>query len=134
MFIQTVGVKQGDCLAPVLFLFIIMDFAKLLEKEWDKENLTKATFHHKQNSPCETGKILGHSPGKFSKGLFFQIFTILYVEYRAFIFERRDQIERVTNFNSPHLQPLWPGDAHWPRQHCIQDQFFFLRDSSLEKN
>ena len=29
---QTVGVRQVDCMAPVLFLFMVMAFAKTLEK------------------------------------------------------------------------------------------------------
>ena len=29
---QKVGVRQGDCMAPVLFLFMVMAFAKTLEK------------------------------------------------------------------------------------------------------
>ena len=28
--IQTVGVRQGDCMAPVVFLFMIMAFAETL--------------------------------------------------------------------------------------------------------
>ena len=31
-----VGVKQGDIFAPVLFLFIIMEFSETLEEEWVK--------------------------------------------------------------------------------------------------
>ena len=33
---QTVGVRQGDCMASVLFLFMVMAFAETLEKEWVK--------------------------------------------------------------------------------------------------
>ena len=31
---QTVGVRQGDCMAPVLFLFMVMAFVETLETEW----------------------------------------------------------------------------------------------------
>ena len=31
-----VGVKQGDSVAPVLFLFIMMSFVETLEEEWVK--------------------------------------------------------------------------------------------------
>ena len=34
---QTVGVRQGDCMAPVLFLFMIMAFAETLEQEWKNQ-------------------------------------------------------------------------------------------------
>ena len=33
-----VGVKQGDSVAPVLFLFIVMAFSKTLEKEWNRRD------------------------------------------------------------------------------------------------
>ena len=36
---QTVGVRQGDCMSPVLFLFMVMAFAETLEKEWVKAGL-----------------------------------------------------------------------------------------------
>ena len=34
-----VGVKQGDSVAPLLFLFIMMAFAETLEKEWVRNGL-----------------------------------------------------------------------------------------------
>ena len=39
-----VGVKQGDSMAPVLFLFIIMGFAETLEGEWTRNGLTPLQF------------------------------------------------------------------------------------------
>ena len=36
---QNVGVRQGDCMAPVLLLFMVMAFAETLEKEWKKAGL-----------------------------------------------------------------------------------------------
>ena len=36
---QSVGVRQGDNLSPVLFLFMISAFAESLEIEWRKEGL-----------------------------------------------------------------------------------------------
>ena len=32
-----VGVKQGDSMAPVLFIFLITGFTETLEKEWEKK-------------------------------------------------------------------------------------------------
>ena len=34
---QTVGVRQGDCTDPVLFLFVVMDFAETLEKNGQEQ-------------------------------------------------------------------------------------------------
>ena len=39
-----VGAKQGDSVAPVLFLFVVMAFSETLEKEWTRNGLSKAKF------------------------------------------------------------------------------------------
>ena len=52
---QTVGVRQGDCMAPVLFLFMMMAFAETLEKEWRKTGLDMVTFHQRTHSPRDKG-------------------------------------------------------------------------------
>ena len=36
-----VGVKQGDSVAPMLSLFLMMVFAETVEAEWDKHNIQK---------------------------------------------------------------------------------------------
>ena len=55
-----VGVKQGDSVASVLFLFIVMAFAKTLEKEWTLNGLTKAKFSRNNNSPLSDGQLISH--------------------------------------------------------------------------
>ena len=50
-----VRVKQGDSMAPVLFLFLIMGFAETLEKEWEKmdcinHNSADTKIHHSQQA------------------------------------------------------------------------------------
>ena len=42
---QTVGVRQGDCVAPVLFLFMLMVFAETLEIRWRQTALNILIFH-----------------------------------------------------------------------------------------
>ena len=46
-----VGVKQGDNMAPVLFLFLMMAFAETLEDKWTDLGLSKAHFARMGNSP-----------------------------------------------------------------------------------
>ena len=41
---QTIGVRQGDNLSPVLFLFLMSAFAESLETEWGKNGIEKAEF------------------------------------------------------------------------------------------
>ena len=55
-----VGVKQGDSVAPVLFLFIVMAFSKTLENEWTCNGLTKAKFSRNNNSPLSYGQVISH--------------------------------------------------------------------------
>ena len=35
------GLKQGDIVSPVRFLFLMMAFAETVEVEWDKHNIQK---------------------------------------------------------------------------------------------
>ena len=46
-----VRVKQGDSVASILFLFLIMGFAETLEKEWIKHDLHQLPFRRHDNSP-----------------------------------------------------------------------------------
>ena len=57
---QNVGVRQGDCMAPVLFLFMVMAFAETLEKEWTKSGLSMITLQQRSHSQQDTGKLTGH--------------------------------------------------------------------------
>ena len=41
---QTVGVRQGDNLSPVLFLFMMSAFAEALEYKWEKSGMRQAEF------------------------------------------------------------------------------------------
>ena len=79
-----VGVKQGDSMALVLFLFLMMVFAETLEDEWTALGLSKYQFAHKENSPRSTGKLVSHRPGNFSYVTLFDIFCMLYVDDGAF--------------------------------------------------
>ena len=42
---QKVGVRQGDCMAPVLFLFMVMEFAETLEICWRQMGFKMISFN-----------------------------------------------------------------------------------------
>ena len=42
-----VGVKQGYSMVPVLFMFLMMDFAETLEDEWTALGLSKSQIFTK---------------------------------------------------------------------------------------
>jgi hypothetical protein len=50
-FPSTSGVKQGDNLAPILFLFVVQAAAKNIDKKW--------TFARPQLSTLKSGKMNG---------------------------------------------------------------------------
>ena len=62
---QTVGIIQCDCMAPVLFLFMVMAFAKTLEKEWIKADLKMINLRQHEHSPRNVGKLTGHKKNNF---------------------------------------------------------------------
>ena len=48
---QKLGVRQGDCMAPVFYLFMIMAFAETLEISWKQLGHKIITFNMRKNSP-----------------------------------------------------------------------------------
>ena len=83
-----VGVKQGDSVAPVIFLFIVMAFSETLEKEWTLNGLTKSKFSCDNNSPLSDGQLISHQLQSFNRGALFELFCMLYVYERAFFLNR----------------------------------------------
>ena len=74
------GVKQGDSMAPVLFMFLMMAFAETLEEKWTALGLRKSQFAHKDNTSRYTGQLVSHQPGTFSSSTLFNLFCMLYVD------------------------------------------------------
>ena len=99
-----VGVKQGDSVAPVLFLFIMRAFSETLEEEWVKNNLQMIKFRRKSNSPQSSGRITRHPAKTFSQGTLFELFCMLYVDDGAFAFETRKEMEVGSNLVFNHFR------------------------------
>ena len=64
---QTVGVIQGDCIAPVLFLFVVMAFAETLEKEWTRAGLNMIMLQQRSHLPQDISKLTGHKVKNYRK-------------------------------------------------------------------
>ena len=88
-----VGVRQGDCMAPVLFLFMVMAFAETLEKDWTKSGLSMIKLQQRSHSPQDTGKLTRHKVKTFSQGNLLTLFCVVYVDDGAFPVENRLQLE-----------------------------------------
>ena len=91
---QTVGVRQGDCMAPVFLLFIEMAFSETLEKKWIKAELNVINLRQHTHSPCDVGKLTGHKKKSFEQGTLLALFCVLYVKDGTFTFEYRNQLTR----------------------------------------
>ena len=97
------GVRQSDCMAPVLFLFMVMAFAETLETEWIKADLKMINLRQHTHSPLNVGKLTGKKKKNFEQGTLLALFCVLYVDDGAFTFEDRDQLTRGLNLIYQHF-------------------------------
>ena len=81
-----VGDKQGDSMAPVLFLLIIMGLAETLEGEWTRNGLTPLQLRRHDNSPLSNGSIISHKRRTFSEGTLFDMFVCCMLTTEPLIF------------------------------------------------
>ncbi len=91
---QSVGIQQGDNMAPVLFLFLMTAFAKTLEIVWREKEIPILSIMTASNDNLINGKICSHTPAMFtSKTLtVYEILQCLYVNNGAFPFGTRDDL------------------------------------------
>ncbi len=59
---QTVGVRQGNNMAPVLFLFLMTTFAETLEIVWREQAIPILQVMPTSNDNMIKGKICSHIP------------------------------------------------------------------------
>ena len=95
------GVKQGYSMALVLFLFLMMSFAKNLEDEWAALGLIKDLFVRKDNSEWSTGKLVSHQPGTFTSDTLFDRFCMLYLDEERICFWIQDWHLKKGSSSSP---------------------------------
>jgi hypothetical protein len=91
---QTVGVRQGNNMAPVVFLFLMSAFAETLESEWKNAGIDICTVCSITGSALAAGKgkLWGHYPKEYhSQSLTaVEILQCLYVDDGAFIFSKTE--------------------------------------------
>eukprot|EP00956_Cyclotella_meneghiniana_P019936 scaffold34652_cov36-Cyclotella_meneghiniana.AAC.1 len=86
---QTSGVRQGDNLSPVLFLFIMSAAAETLDIELEKNNIEKPVCHGVDINNLDKGLLTGQTPRNFSSGRTFKLLEFLYIDDGAFVFGSR---------------------------------------------
>jgi hypothetical protein len=92
---QSVGVCQGDNMAPVLFLFLMTAFAQTLELEWTKLDITILSVMITGDKHLADGKICSHTPkmSKSKKITAYEILQCCYVDDGAFPFGTREDLQ-----------------------------------------
>jgi hypothetical protein len=102
---QTVGVRQGDNMAPVLFLFLMTAFAETLELVWKERDIPILRVMTTANEHIAEGKICSHTPTMFkSKKLTaYEILKCLYVDDGIFPFGTREDLQRGTELIFHHF-------------------------------
>ncbi len=95
---QSVGVRQGDNMAPILFLFLMSAFAETLESEWKNARIAACTVRSVVGSKLAAGKgrVQGHSPKEYLSPQLtaVEILQWLYVDNGTFIFSSCEDMAR----------------------------------------
>ncbi len=93
---QSVGVRQGDNMAPDLFLFLMTAFAETLELLWKQMDIPILSVMTAADENLANGKICIHTPAMFkSKKLTaYEILQCLYVDAGAFPFGTREDLQQ----------------------------------------
>ncbi len=103
---QFVGVRQGDNMALVLFLFLMPAFAETLEIEWKNASISVCTVQSVIGTELANGrgKLRGHLPKDYlSKSLTaVEILQCLYVNDGAFIFMMCADLTKGLDLNYKH--------------------------------
>ena len=62
---QRVGFCQGECMASLLLLFMVMAFAESLEREWFKAGLDMIHMRQHTHSPADIEKLSNQKASKY---------------------------------------------------------------------
>jgi hypothetical protein len=104
---QTIGVRQGDNMAPVLFLFLMSAFAETLETKWKTAGIDVCTVRSITGPELAAGKgkIRGHLPKEYlsNKLTTIEILQCLYVDDGAFIFSSQENMTKGLALIYSHL-------------------------------
>ena len=90
---QSVEVRQGDNMAPVLFLFVMTAFHTLLEQSYEKNGIETIGFATESDNTYRTGQILRHNPNKLYRSTRIQIINgVMYVDDTTLVFASRNEM------------------------------------------
>lgn len=98
----TIGVQQGDNMAPVLFLFVMQAFAETLEKNWKEWGLTAPEYKYMNRGTNFQGRFFNQATT--AQGTVFDLFYLLFVDDGAFLFENKEQLAKGAELLYKHFR------------------------------
>ena len=103
-FVNVVGVKQGDNLAPVLFLFVMQAAMETLQPIWQEHNISTPSFEWRPEDDIATNNntLTAQNPNR--AGATFDFWRSLYADDGAFIYASRDEMVRGTSLLHMHFK------------------------------
>jgi hypothetical protein len=95
--LQGVGVRQGDNMAGVLFLFLMTAFADLMEKKFAQAGILRPEMMRESDESFHKGQFIRHDITKCRKSptlISFIVDLAVYVDDTAAAFPSREQLEK----------------------------------------
>ena len=93
---QTIGVRQGDNLSPVIFLLLMTAFAEILEAKWTIAKIDKIQFNHcnLDTNSLSTGRLTGHNTKRTNRtsSCATAVTHMLYLDDGSFPFNTREDM------------------------------------------
>ena len=87
---QTVGVRQGDNLSPVIFLFVMTAFSEILDNKWTTAGLPRVEAEHTPLTHLSTGQLTGHIKPLQKRGTTTHITHTLFLDDSCFPFNTKE--------------------------------------------
>jgi hypothetical protein len=103
-FESTCGVKQGDNLGPILFIFMIQAVSTTLDKKWNFETPDFRWHGMKKDGSHKWNPNLGKGTSTATEGTPFSFWKSYYVDDAAFLFLNRKDIEQASKLIMSHFK------------------------------
>ena len=123
--LQSVGVRQGNNMAPVLSLFLMSAAAEALEAKWRETGIAVLKVAHSCDDDLESGCVHRHTPHMYNSTRLtaFEIFQLLYVDNDAFPFPDRNALTAGINLIHSHFAQfglkIHIGEGESSKTECV---------------